>query len=196
MPAANRDVLSVLYSALMFGTILSPYGYITGGALSYFAPSVALIIISWLVTSTALLLLVFVSKTKLEERLATKVGRYWQPTITLAVIAALASTYFVESKIANFTLLESVEYWYYLTLITEAATALALGVIVATIPSRLEKSLAFLFSPRNRFHVFCRAVGFLVLLVVVIVAGYKLYEYYLYKQSRAYRLLIDHADIR
>jgi hypothetical protein len=182
MLLANRDVLAVLYSALFFGTILSPYAYVAGGVLSYFAPKAALVVIPWLVASTALLLLISVGKTNLEEQLSRKLGPYWRPTLTAVVTLALYSTYFIEAKLANFTLLEPVEYWYYLIMISATLTSVAAVVIVAVGPSRLEKTLTSVFRPNRRFNTAWRSVGIVALLVVCIMAGAKLYEYYLYRQ--------------
>jgi hypothetical protein len=82
--------------------------------------------------------------------------------------------------------LTEAEYWYYLILISGAATAVALVVIALTRPSRLERALTSLFTPINRFYLPCRLVGFVALLALVIMAGYKFYEYYQEKRPPVY----------
>jgi hypothetical protein len=179
MLLANRSVLAILYTALVFGAISCPYYYVMRGALSYFPPRATWIIFAWLPASTAVLLLVFISKTKLEERLATKFGRYFQPILIVAVFLALGSACFLEAKIANFTLLLPVEYWYYLILISGVATVVAVVVIVLTRPSRLEQLIAAKVRGPNKSQAIYQTVGYLVLILGLVFAYSRLHQYYL-----------------
>jgi hypothetical protein len=95
---------------------------------------------------------------------------------------AVGSSYFIESKIANFTLLLPVEYWYYMIWISGAATVAALVVIIVAPPSRLEKFIATKLSRGNKSFIVYQAVGYLALTIVLLFVCSRLYQYRLYKR--------------
>ena len=112
IPLANRSILAISCSSILFGSISVPYCYIATGALSHFKPTVTLIVVPWLVICTLFLFVVFISTSKLEQRLANKLGAHFYPLFIVMVVLALGSSYFIESIIANFTLFLPVEYWF------------------------------------------------------------------------------------
>jgi len=150
MPLANRNILAISCSSILFGSISVPYCYIATRALSHFKPTVTLIVVPVLVICTLFLFLVFISRTTLEQRLANKLGAYSYPLFIVMVVLALGSCYFIESIIANFTLFLPVEYWFYLILISGIASAVAFVIVIVTRPSRLENFIASKLHPSNR----------------------------------------------
>ena len=171
-----------MYSAFVFGSIASPYIYIALGALAYARLTSILIVVPWLMICTSLLLLIFISRSKLETMLAHSLGSYFRPITVVAVIAAMGNSYFIESKIANFTLLLPVKYWYYLILVSGIATAASLVVIIATPPSRLEEFIASKLGRGNTSFIVYQTVGYLALMIGFLFASMRLYQYWLYKR--------------
>jgi hypothetical protein len=93
----------------------------------------------------------------------------------------MSGSLFIQSKIASYTLLLPVEYWYYPILFSAAATAIALIVIVATRPSRLERFIAGKLSRRVAY----RTAGYLALAIGLVFVCAKLYQYCLYRRTPA-----------
>jgi hypothetical protein len=184
MALANRSIVAILYCSLLWGGISCPYYYIATGALSYFPPAFTFVVLPWLMACTSSLLLIFVSRSKFERSAANKLGRYFRPVLIVAVMVAMSSSYFIESKIANFTLFLPVEYWFYLIAISGLATTVSFVAIVATRPSRLERFIASKLSRGNQSYLKYRAIGYVVLIFVLVFSFDRLYQYYLYTRPR------------
>jgi hypothetical protein len=167
---------------LIFGSIASPYVYIALGALANLPLTSILIVVPWLMSCTSLLLLILISRSRLEAKLAHNIGPYFQPAIVAAVIVAMGNSYFIESKIANFTLLLPIEYWYYMIVVSGIATAAALVVIIAAPSSRLEKFIASKLSRGNKLFILYRTVGYLTLMIGLLFVFSRLYQHWLYKR--------------
>ena len=175
---ARRSILAILYSSLIFGSLAVPYCYIAIGILIHNPITALTTVVLWLAACTSLLLLIFISRSNLEETLTNKLGKYFRPLLIAVVIVAMGISCFIELGVANFALLVSVEYWYNLIMISGVATAFAFVAIILTRPSRLEKSIAFRLSPGNKSHTTYRVIGYLVLAFGLIFVCSKMYEFY------------------
>lgn len=178
MALANRSFLAIVYTAVVFGGISVPYLYIAIGIITH-NPLVALAsVVGWLAACTMLLLMVFISQTRIEQAFADISGKWFRPLLTILVIAAMGSIGFIALGTANVSLFVSIEYWFYLILISGFALMVACIIVILTRPTRLERFIASRVSPHNKFYKAYRVTGYVVLILMLIFAGSKLYGYY------------------
>jgi hypothetical protein len=135
----------------------------------------------WLLVSTALLLIVFIARTPLEQRLAAGFGSLFPLLLVLLLVAAVADLMYI-------TLLPEVQFlpaapetWAHVIGITVIASMLAAIIVIARPPSRLERAIAIRLGDSNTRYRAYRAAGCVALLGGSVSAIYWFRQYYLYQ---------------
>jgi hypothetical protein len=178
MPLTNRNPLALFYSSFLFGNLAVPYYYVVLGILLPNPLTIMLQVFLWLAACTTLLLLTLITRTRVEQVLARRLGRIFRPLLVSAVIIAALISWQIELAISSFPLILPVEYWSSLIKISIIATAVAFLVIISAAPSRLERFLAARLSRSNKWFVANRTLGFLVLAAGLFLVGSELYQFY------------------
>jgi len=177
----RRSALAILYSSFLFGSMPVPYLYIL--LLARFGlPPAFVLTVAWLAASTALLLGVFIERSRLEAALALRLGGYFRPLAIATVSTALGSSYVIELEVSSFPLSTSYVDWFNLIVVSAIATALAFLVIIATRPSRLAALIASRVDRINRSSTVYRAAAYLVLTMALMFVGSRLYQYHRFMQ--------------
>ena len=180
MRLTNRNPLALFYSSFLFGSLVVPYYYVALGILIPNPLTVMLKVFLLLAAGTTLLLLTLITRTRVEQALANRLGRIFQPLLVAAVMIAAVISWRIELAIASFPLILPVEYWFNLIEISAIATAVAFVVIIAAPPSRLERFLATRFDRSNKWSVANRTLGYLTLAAGLFLAGSELYQFYFF----------------
>jgi hypothetical protein len=178
MRLTNRNPLALLYSSFLLGSIAVPYLYLTLRILIHNPLTAMLQVVLWLAACTTLLLMTWITRTRLEQALGNKLGKFFRPLLITAVIVAMALSWLIELGIANFALLVPIEYWVNLIVVSAIATAVTFIIISFAPPSRLERFLAARFGRGNKRYIVYRMLGCLVLAMGCIFVCSKLYEFY------------------
>jgi hypothetical protein len=180
----ERSILALLLASLVYGIIAAPWYWLgvyalhpAPGILFLGAGAAADVLVA---AATAVLLIMFIARTRLEEALARGLGRWFRPLALAVAALALAYVWLVQSMMAISPLGPSVEYWSNLISVAGGAAVVALAVCTATRPSRLERLMANRLSRGRASDVLYRAMGILVLMSALIFSGYQLYRVYLY----------------
>jgi hypothetical protein len=181
----RRDPWAILYASLGFGGIAIPYCYfalqVTVSLLISFPISFRLTRLFLLGASTALLLLVFVARTRLEQRLSQTLGRYFPRLLAVLVVAAVGYLIAVTLALMNpFPLMLPVQSWADFITIAAVSALVAAVLVIVRPPSRLERAIASRLDRRNRRHRAYRAVGYAALTSGLLFASYWIYQDYLY----------------
>ena len=178
MRLTNRNSLALFYSSFVFGSLAVPYYYVALGILIPNPLTIMPQIFLLLAASTTLLLLTLITRTRVEQVLANRLGRFFRPLLVAAVIIAAVLSWQIELAIASFPLILPVEYWSNLIEISVLATAVAFVVLIFAPPSRLERFLAARFNRSNKWFIANRTLGYLVLAAGLFLVGSELYQYY------------------
>lgn len=182
----KRNPLSIIYSALIFGSVSCPFFYIAFGVLTEFPRIFILVSLPVLVISTSFLFSVFIFESNFECFLRYKLGKFFQPIFVTLILLSFSITYRILSLIANFTLLTSLEYWFYLIVFLGISSAVSFCVIFFTRKSRLEDFISFKLSESNKSYFQYRIFAYVFLIVISIFVCYILYRYYLSIQPPTY----------
>lgn len=142
MNRSRRSAPAVVVSALIFGSLASPFSYLLPRLWSAYTEIFRYLVLPVLVACVALLLLVLIKQTGIERSLRTRLGRAFPPLFYTVVVAAFLLTYKILAIVANFTLLTRLEYWYYLAYMFGFCVAVTLVIVAAAPPSRLESAIA------------------------------------------------------
>ena len=178
MLATKRNALALFYSSFLFGSLAVPYHYLAIGILIPNPLTIMLQGFLLLPAGTTVLLLTLITRTRVEQALANRLGRIFRPLLITVVIIAAVLSWQIELAIASFPLILPVEYWSNLIEISAIATTVAFVVTISAPPSRLERSLAARFSRSNKWFIANRTLGYLVLAAGIFLVGSELYQFY------------------
>lgn len=182
----KRNPLSVIYSALILGSISCPFYYIALGTFRGFFNKFIFIFIFVLLISTGFLFSIFIFESNFERFLRHQWGKYFQPIFLLLILLSFFITYSILGVVANFTLFTYLEYKFYLLVFLGIASAVALVLILFTPASRLENFMSFKLSKANQFYMLYRIFASVLLVAILIFAGDIFYKYYLFIQPPDY----------
>ena len=101
MRLTNRNSLALFYSSFVFGSLAVPYYYVALGILIPNPLTIMLQIFLLLAASTTLLLLTLITRTRVEQVLANRLGRFFRPLLVAAVIIAAVLSWQIELAIAS-----------------------------------------------------------------------------------------------
>lgn len=177
---AKRNLLALLLASLVYGVIAAPWFWL--GVYALVPPFREMLLVGgpWIAADTAVLLLMFIARTRLEEALALRLGRWFRPLALAVAALALAQLWLTESTMPAMPLAPEVEYWSSLVSVSGGAAVVALAICAATPRSRLERVIASRLSRGKRSNALYRAVAILALMSVLVFASYQLYRFYLY----------------
>jgi len=182
----KRNPLSIIYSALIFGSVSCPFYYIAFGVLAEFPSKFILISVPVLVISTSFLFFVFIFESNFEYFLKHKLGKYFQPLLVILILLSFSVNYHILALIANFTLFTPVEYWFYLLVFLGISSIISFCLIFFTQKSRLENFISFKLSESNKSYILYRIFAYVFLIVILMFVCYILYRYYLSIQPPIY----------
>lgn len=149
----KRNPLSVIYSALIFGSLSCPFYYIVLGSFRGFFNKLIFIFIFILFISTGFLFSIFILESNFERLLRHQWGKYFQPIFVTFILLSFFITYSILGIVAGFTLFTYLEYKFYLLVFLGIASAVALVLILFTPASRLENFMSFKLSKANQFYI-------------------------------------------
>jgi hypothetical protein len=171
-----RSPSAIMVSALVFGSIASPYVYLAPGLGDRYTVDVLTLAGPLLIACATLLMLVLTRQSDGERWLRRRLGKTFAPLFYSLSVGAFLLNGAMLAALADFGLLTAVEYWYYLAIILGLSVAGALLVIVVTPPSRLESAVARTVTATAPTRVYWRVLWHGVLLVLPLLCAWALYR--------------------
>jgi hypothetical protein len=178
----RRDRWAILYASLIFGVISTPYLYLGVYAAQGFFFSFEYAEVFWLPLSTALLLGVFIARTRLEQRLAATLGWLFPVLLGLVMAAAVGDVMSVTLLMMVQLLPTPAAAWTGAISVTAIAAIIVAAVVMARPPSRLEQAIALRLGGGNPRHRIYRAAGYVALLGGLVFASYWFRQDYIYNR--------------
>ena len=175
----KRDALSQIYTAVIFGGITCPFYYIAVGVLGRFSPTLSAIALPALAVSTSVLFVVFIRESRVELVLKQRSGRFFGALLRAVIVFCIAVSIGILAIIANFTLLSSVEYWFYLIMFLVVSSVFSMLIVYFAPESRLEKALFQIFRNCSGVFAWYRALAYLALIFGAAVSCGIAYQFYL-----------------
>ena len=124
-----------------------------------------------------MLFLSFVLEMPWERRLASKLGKAFHPIAILVVIlATLAGVSFVLLFLSAKPFSDPITYWFLFMVPLALTSLVVLVVILLAQPSRLERFLTHKFAKPTPYSSAYRAVAYLVLIALLVVAAQIVYR--------------------
>ena len=138
----ERDLLSILCAAIVFGSVASPLLLIALGVLRNFNPALGFAALPALAVSTGLLFAVFVRESRAESAMRRRIGKAFPPLLGVLLGCCLFVNLALLGVLANFTLLSWLEYWFGLIAAVSVSALAAVIAVPILQASRLEKALS------------------------------------------------------
>jgi hypothetical protein len=192
MPNVNKPQsykitqLSIVFTALIFGSISCSFYYIAFGVLANFSVEVLKIAMPLLLMAVGFLFPVFVFESNIERSLKERFNNIFKPIFIALIFVALVVEYYILGRLANFTWLASIEYWFYLVCFLGVSIFVALCVLFFAPKTRLENYICCQLSECSKFYLIYQVSSYVFLITIFIIAVCVLYEYYLYVQPPIY----------
>jgi hypothetical protein len=174
----GRDPLSAVWTAIVFGAVLSPYWLIAFGVLDRFAPAFGLIAIPALMASTLVLSGILVRESAAEAALRKRFSRVFPALMILLAGLCLFVNLALLVVMTNFTLLTAAEYRFWLSAIVCASSALAIVPVMLLPASRLERILSARLASGGGHRSGYRLCAYLLLVTAAAVCCWAGYGYY------------------
>jgi len=176
MDRQPRSRSAIIVSALVFGSIASPFFYLarSWGAsytVEFLVPTVPL-----LTACVAFLLLVLTRQSESERRLCDRLGKAFAPLFYFLLFGAFLVTGAILASVADFSLLTAVEYWYYLTIIFGICATGALVAVIVAPPSRLESAVQCRLTAAGPTRVYWRILVYGALLTLLLLCTSAVYR--------------------
>jgi len=182
----ERDILSIICSSFLFGTIFCPFLYIAFGVLSEFPNKFIIITIPILILSTGFLFLTFTVESKIECYLKQKSGIFFRPFFVVTILLLFFVNLKILSIIANFTLLTDLEYWFYLSIFWGISWTISFFVLFLMRPLRLEVFICMYLTRSNNYYLHYRKILNIILLLILMFVFWIFYKFYLFVQRPVY----------
>lgn len=176
MGSQPRNSSAIVVSALVFGSIASPFFYLARGLGGSYTAEFLALAAPLLTVSGALLLLALTRQSGFEQWLRQRLGKTFAPFFYSLLLAAFLLTGAILGVVANFSLLTAVEYWYYFAIILGICVAGALVVVVVTPPSRLESAVQLKLTVAGPTRVYWRILSHAVLLALLLFCAWAVYR--------------------